>query len=277
MADQPAEPVFSAEVFRESSVAPTTSSGLKTRVAELVEGKSRILLAVAAVLVLAVAGAMMWRSHRNHIRSATVSASESKTADVTQSNLQNQLPAQPVVATDTNAKLPADKQPKPKDQTAAAKPTSPATPDNAVLQPPLTIATNEARKPAATPAEAVEAPVLGLSGKVPGSLISGIPTAQPKLAQKVTVSSGVAQGLLVHQVTPRYPAPARDAHVQGTVVLQALIGKDGSVRNLHALSGPPLLTQAAVDAVKQWRYKPYYLDGQPVEAETQISVKFSAP
>ena len=278
MADQPAERVFSAEVFRESSVAPTTSSGLKTRVAELVEGKSRILLAVAAVLVLAVAGAMMWRSHRNHIRSATVSANESKTADVTQSNLQNQLPAQPLVATDTNAKLPADKQPKPKDQTAAVKPTSPTTPDNAVLQPPLTVANNEARKPVAAPAETVEAPVLGgVSSKVPSTVISNIPVAKPELAPKIQVSSGVAQGLLVHQVTPHYPAPARQAHVQGTVVLQALIGKDGSVRNLHALSGPPLLTQAAVDAVKQWRYKPYFLDGQPVEAETQISVKFSAP
>jgi protein TonB len=277
MADHRVEPAFSTEVFRESSVTPTTSPGLKTRVAELVGGKSWILLAVAAVLVLAVAGAMMWRSHRNHIRSATVSASESKSADVTQSNLQNQLPAQPLVASDPNAKLPADKQPKPKDQTPATKPTSPATPDNAVLQPPLTIAKNEARKPEAAPAEAVEAPVLGLSGKVPGSLISGIPAAQPKLAQKVTVSSGVAQGLLIHQVTPHYPVPARQAHVQGTVLLQALIGKDGSVRNLHALSGPPLLTQAAVDAVKQWKYKPYFLDGQPVEAETQISVKFSAP
>jgi protein TonB len=59
------------------------------------------------------------------------------------------------------------------------------------------------------------------------------------------------------------------------VILQALIAKDGTVRNLHAVSGPPMLTQAAVDAVKQWHYKPYYLDGQPVEAETQISVKFT--
>ena len=79
----------------------------------------------------------------------SVSASESKTPDLTQSNSQNPLPAQPLVATDTNAKLPADKQPKPKDQTAAAKPTCPqptSKPDNAVLQPPLTVAKNEARK-----------------------------------------------------------------------------------------------------------------------------------
>ncbi|MFI5116232.1 MAG: TonB family protein [Terriglobales bacterium] len=274
------ESPFTAEIFRETSATPTTTSDIRTRVQELFEGKSRMLLAVAAVLVLIVLGALMWRSHRNHVRSALVSASESKTPGLTPSNPGNKLQDQPVMASDSNP--PADKQSKPKDQSAASKPTTPAglekpasKPDNAVLQPPLTVAKNEARKEEAKPVEAVVAPVLGLSGKVPGSLVSSIPTAQPKLAPTVQVSSGVAQGLLVHQVTPRYPAQARQARVQGTVVLQALIGKDGSVRNLHALSGPPMLTQAAVDAVKQWKYKPYYLDGQPVEAETQINVKFT--
>ena len=276
------ESVFTAETFHETSDAPTTTSEIRTRVQELFEGKSRMLLAVAAVLVLIVVGAIMWRSHRNHIRSASVSASERKIPDLTQSNPgQDTSVVSSIMSTDPNAKLPADKQAKPKDQNAAAKPATPGAPEtqagkpnNAVLQPPLTVAKNEARKEEATPVEAV-APVLGLSDKAPSSVISSIPTAQPKLAQKVQVSSGVAQGLLVHQVTPSYPTQARQAHVQGTVVLQALIGKDGSVRNLHALSGPPMLTQAALDAVKQWRYKPYYLDGQPVEAETQINVKFN--
>jgi protein TonB len=186
------------------------------------------------------------------------------------------------MAADSN--LPADKQSKPKDQSAATKPPTPAGPEKQaskpedVLQPPLTIAKNAAKTPEASPDSAAAAPdsVLGgLPNKVPSSVISSIPVAQPKLVQKVQVSSGVAQGLLVHQVTPRYPAQARQAHVQGTVILQALIGKDGSVRNLHAVSGPPMLTQAALDAVKQWHYKPYYLDGQPVEAETQINVKFN--
>jgi protein TonB len=280
--DHRVEPVFTAETFHETSDAPTTTSEIRTRVQELFEGKSRMLLAVAAVLVLIVVGAIMWRSHRNHIRSASVSASERKIPDLTQSNSgQDTSVVSSIMSTDPNAKLPADKQAKPKDQNATAKPATPGAPEtqagkpnNAVLQPPLTVAKNEARKEEATPVEAV-APVLGLSDKVPGSLVSSIPTAQPKLAQKVQVSSGVAQGLLVHQVTPSYPTQARQAHVQGTVVLQALIGKDGSVRNLHALSGPPMLTQAALDAVKQWRYKPYYLDGQPVEAETQINVKFN--
>ena len=274
------ESPFTAEIFRETSATPTTTSDIRTRVQELFEGKSRMLLAVAAVLVLTVLGALMWRSHRNHIRTASVSANVSKTPDLTQGNpVQDTSVMSSIMSTDPNSKLPVDKQAKPKDQNATATPGSPTAPaksDNAVLQPPLTIAKNAAKPVEASPDSATPAPVLGgLPNKGPSSVISSIPVSQPNLAAKVQVSSGVAQGLLVHQVTPRYPAQARQAHVQGTVVLQALIGKDGSVRNLHALSGPPMLTQAAVDAVKQWRYKPYYLDGQPVEAETQINVKFT--
>jgi len=282
IANHRVESVFPAENFHETSAAPTTTSEIRTRVQELFEGKSRMLLAVAAVLVLTVVGVIMWRSHRNHIRSASVSASERKIPDLTPSNPENKVQDQSVMAADSN--LPADKQSKPKDQSAATKPPTPAGPEKQaskpedVLQPPLTIAKNAAKTPEASPDSAAAAPdsVLGgLPNKVPSSVISSIPVAQPKLVQKVQVSSGVAQGLLVHQVTPRYPAQARQAHVQGTVILQALIGKDGSVRNLHAVSGPPMLTQAALDAVKQWHYKPYYLDGQPVEAETQINVKFN--
>jgi protein TonB len=105
---------------------------------------------------------------------------------------------------------------------------------------------------------------------------SDIPVAQPKLAaQPVRVSSGGVQGLVIHQVAPLYPAQARRDRVQGTVVLQAVIGKDGSVLNVHALRGNPILIQAAVDAVKQWRFKPYTLNGEPVESETQVNVNFT--
>jgi protein TonB len=63
--------------------------------------------------------------------------------------------------------------------------------------------------------------------------------------------------------------------IQGLVVLQATIGKDGSVENLHVISGHPLLAPAAIRAVQQWRYKPYYLNGEPVEVETYINVNFT--
>ncbi len=97
-------------------------------------------------------------------------------------------------------------------------------------------------------------------------------TVPPK---RVKVSQGVTQGLLIHEVKPEYPALARSAGVQGTVVLQALITKDGAVQNLKVISGPPMLTNSALQAVSQWKYNPYRLDGEAVEAETTINVIFT--
>jgi len=68
---------------------------------------------------------------------------------------------------------------------------------------------------------------------------------------------------------------ARQARIQGTVVLQAVIGKDGSIQNLKVVSGHPMLAPAALEAVKQWRYKPYFLNGEPVEVDTTINVNFT--
>jgi len=124
----------------------------------------------------------------------------------------------------------------------------------------------------------------GVPGGVPGGAIGGVlgsvmsvPTAVPKVAtpQRVRVSQGVSQGLLIHKVTPQYPPLARQARIQGTVVLQAVIGKDGSIQGLHVVSGHPMLTNSALEAVKEWRYKPYYLNGEPVEVETTINVNFT--
>lgn len=117
----------------------------------------------------------------------------------------------------------------------------------------------------------------GTMGGVLGSVMSSVPAAVPKAAtpQRVRVSQGVSQGLLIHKVQPQYPPLARQARIQGTVVLQALIGKDGSIQNLHVVSGHPMLTNAALEAVKEWRYKPYYLNGEPVEVETTINVNFT--
>jgi len=116
----------------------------------------------------------------------------------------------------------------------------------------------------------------GSMGGVMGSIIGGTPTAVPKVAvQRIRVSQGVVAGLVIRKVQPNYPQLAKTARVQGNVQLAALIGKDGTIQNLHVLSGHPLLTQAALDAVKQWRYKPYILNGEPVEVDTQITVIFS--
>jgi len=117
----------------------------------------------------------------------------------------------------------------------------------------------------------------GSMGGVLGSIIGSTNAAIPKVAapQRVRVSSGVQAGNLINKVTPIYPPIAKNARIQGTVVLQAVISKSGVVENLHAISGHPMLIPAAVEAVKQWKYKPYYLNGEPVEVETQVTVNFS--
>lgn len=117
----------------------------------------------------------------------------------------------------------------------------------------------------------------GQMGGVLGGILSSSSMAAPKLAtpQRVRVSQGVSEGLLVTKVTPPYPQMAKMARVQGSVVLQAVISKKGSIENLRVVTGHPMLVQAALDAVKQWRYRPYLLNGEPVEVETQIIVNFS--
>ena len=91
---------------------------------------------------------------------------------------------------------------------------------------------------------------------------------------RVRVSQGVSQAFLLTKVQPTYPEDARKNHVQGNVVMKALITQTGDVKELTVLSGDPSLAQAALEAVKQWKYKPYYLQGRPVEVETQITVAF---
>jgi len=83
------------------------------------------------------------------------------------------------------------------------------------------------------------------------------------------------EGNLVYRVQPQYPPLARQARVQGTVVLHAVISREGKIENLQLVSGHPLLVQSAMDAVRQWRYRPYLLNNEPVEVETQVTVNFT--
>jgi protein TonB len=107
------------------------------------------------------------------------------------------------------------------------------------------------------------------------SNLSAVPKFQPVVPQRVRISQGVTRGLLIHRVEPSYPPLARAARVQGDVVLTAVISVTGEIENLQLVSGHPMLVPAAISAVKLWRYKPYLLNGQPVEVETTITVIFS--
>ena len=123
---------------------------------------------------------------------------------------------------------------------------------------------------------------MGAASNANDQALSGImnttgPALPKQPTQTLKVSQGVSQGLLVKSVQPVYPQTARQLRIQGSVELLANIGKDGSITAVKLLSGPSVLSRAAIDAVKQWQYKPYYLDDQPVEIQTQITVNFKLP
>jgi periplasmic protein TonB len=166
------------------------------------------------------------------------------------------------------------------------KPTSTYTPTS--VESPIHVhTTQEAPK---TPADSPS----GVVGGVPGGVVGGIPggvlgevlgstgSAPAALAKtrapmpkRIRVPAQVAEANLIHDVAPQYPPEAGRERIQGTVVLMAEIAKDGTVRNVRVESGLPLLAQAAIDAVKQWRYKPYLLNGEPVEVDCHITINFA--
>jgi protein TonB len=116
----------------------------------------------------------------------------------------------------------------------------------------------------------------GSGGSLPNIVNSGSSAPRPIL-QTLNISQGVSQGLLMKKVQPVYPRNAMSMRVEGTVQLLATISKSGDISAVKVLSGPAQLTGAAADAVKQWKYKPYLLNGEPVEIQTQVTVVFRLP
>jgi len=114
-----------------------------------------------------------------------------------------------------------------------------------------------------------------IGGIVGSSKLNAVPKLQPVVPQRIRISQGVTTGLLIHRVDPPYPPLARAARIEGNVVLKAVIDKEGVIQDLQLVSGHPMLVPAALAAVKQWRYRPYLLNGQPVEVETTITVIFT--
>lgn len=129
--------------------------------------------------------------------------------------------------------------------------------------------------------------VIAIPSGDPRGLVPGLPDVfapgpqppLPDLAAKkpsapVRKSEGVQEALLVHRVTPEYPILARQARIEGKVVLRAIIGRDGTIRDLSVVEGQPLLARAAMQAVQQWRYQPTLLSGEPMEVDTQVTIIF---
>jgi protein TonB len=273
-------------------------------------GKKSILIAAAVVVAVAAGGYVGWTK----IHSARAApAAQTLTAPPRTAPVQappvatgpsSQAAAQDTTATTTPSQqahaLPVEMGPDITLSTTETHPSAPKKstpiiapntvvriPSDEPAQAPLVVK-NEVSDPApSTPAQQDAAPApppasLNVSSNANDQALSGIMSTsganlprQP--IQAVKVSQGVSQGLLVKSVQPVYPQTARQMRVQGSVELLANIGKDGSITAVKVLSGPQVLSRAAIDAVKQWQYKPYYLDDQPVEIQTQITVNFKLP
>ncbi len=144
------------------------------------------------------------------------------------------------------------------------------------------------------PAVEMEAMAGGVPGGIPGPVLTGTgtgffssalsvapPPPPPKAAQnaaialtQITVGGDVQAGLILQKIQPIYPGLARQARIQGAVQLKAIIGVDGKIKSLTAVSGNPLLVDAALDAIRHWTYQPTLLNGIPVEVKTEIVVRF---
>ncbi|HXZ31326.1 MAG TPA: TonB family protein [Terriglobales bacterium] len=166
---------------------------------------------------------------------------------------------------------------------ASSEPTASSADDDTDENAPEAIVVKSANsKPAPAPQPAADQPAPAALDLAPGSAndaISGLVSVSPTVPRQApaTVSQGISQGLLVKKVAPVYPQQALQMKVQGAVQILATISKDGNITNMKLLSGDAILGRAAMDAVKQWKYKPYYLDSQPVEIQTQITVNFKLP
>lgn len=179
---------------------------------------------------------------------------------------------------------------KPKQRAAASAPAQPAASEDSGLSPVVTkravlpplevevVAGNQRRALQPTN-NAVKVEVQPGSSILPGSVaqVEATPSAVGAAAnasERVVLSPGTAE-VLSRPVEPNYPMLAKQSKVQGSVILQALIGKDGNIQDLRVLSGPAILSTAAQEAVKQWKFKPYYQEGLAVETEARITVHFT--
>jgi len=278
------EPPLFSSVDSSAEIAPSAGAGKKP------------LLAVAAVVVIALAGYLTWPKIQPSIEgllshSASAPVQSSPAANHTQPQSAQAQPltdiyleSSPSAAHESaEASTPGPSQPKSSAShgKAAAESDEASAPNDA---PEAIVVKNHSSLPhkLAPREEAVAAPsltaVAGTGDKAISGIISASPTNIPVPAPKaLKVSQGVSQGLLVHKVQPVYPTQAMRMHREGAVQLQANISADGTVTAVHVLNGDSVLSRAATDAVKQWKYKPYLLDGQPIAIETQITVNFKLP
>jgi|SRR5215469_9446662 len=267
---------------------------------EPASNKKALIIVGVVVLLASLAGYLGWKnmSSKSAPGSKPATTTEPAATGTAAPISEESKPAAPApvetskenTAQHAAAEAPAFSKPSPSTKPAAHEP-APSKQESSSEQPaddsaaPAFVVKNEqpraAKKTAAEPDPAAAPSAIGVaSGTDTNALaaISSAPVSVPKPSSDVVkVSQGVSEGLVLKRVAPRYPMQAIQLRKEGLVQLQATITKTGSITNLKVLTGDPTLAKAAVDAVRQWKYKPYYLDGEPVDIQTQISVNFKLP
>ncbi len=246
-------------------------------------GSKRILIAVGVVLALAALG---YLGYGNLGKSSAKSASQAASALRTGQPAAALAPASSPVVVSVSAPGRASSTKQTVALKIAATPgqlpagagDSQATAKNTDVAP-ILVKSNATESKTQTTAEESEPPLNVASandGKLTGLMSSASPSV-PKLSlTPPKISQGVSEGLLIKRVQPHYPPAALAIRAQGAVEIEATIDKEGTVTNVKVLSGNAILARAAAEAVRQWRYKPYYLDGAPIEVQTQITINFKA-
>ena len=292
-------------VFGASAPAPSLSTRRSEDAGKESGGSSKILLALVAILVMAVAGYFGWTETHGKAGKSAAGVKQVTIPTVPQPSAAQDA-ATPQIK-DQTGNVPAESQAGHKGGTTATKSATPGSKPSAAIASgnkpdakaasaesdvtvtniePMVVTNDVKRHSPAVSQAQPDVPVpnaLNIAGgsgadKEISNIMTSTPVSVPKpVPQSIKVSQGVSQGLLIKKVQPGYPAQALAMRMQGAVQLQATINKDGSVSNLKVLSGEAILSRAAMDAVRQWKYKPYFLNGEPVEIQTQIVVNFKLP
>jgi periplasmic protein TonB len=295
----PARPVMRAAVSAAALTetpapsAPTFSALDSSQEGSASAGSKKGILVAAVIIVLGVAGYFGYTKFYAGRHSAkSVAASQVPPATGENSTVEPSVPPLSAVApsaTVVATPLPATKSQPAPTPVGSSKPSSAEESDVTVSHPDtapaLVVKSGGSAKPApkAEPANDIAAPSIGMNNDDQGAisnLVQSTTVAVPKVAvpqETLKVSQGVTQGLLTKRVQPVYPPQAMQMHIQGAVQMLATISKEGKITSVKVLNGDPILSRAATDAVSQWRYKPYFLNGQPVEIQTQIVVNFKLP
>jgi TonB family protein len=275
--------------------APTFTFGGANAPAESSGGGKKLLLGIAAAVIFAAATYVGWAHFQGHASTPQATQTETAPAPVATPQIAKPSGAQRSAASatpKTSESLPSSLPVALTAKGHASDTTNSATDDVDSSSAPSSTKPSSAPSTAVSKttdaAEAPAAPLLVKAGKSPTVHTTGAsapppdlgtgPEIAPKpLLQALNVSQGVSRGLLYKKVQPIYPRNALSMRVEGSVELMATISKTGDISHVKVVSGDAQLSKAATDAVKQWKYKPYLLNGEPVEIQTQVTINFKLP